>query len=365
MGNRMLAFWLIAMAALGGMTTTGVRATEVDHESDFKFRFVGPKVGNRIAAVAGSPRRSEHLLCGRCLGRRLEIDGWRQPLGAHLRQAARRRHRRPGGRAIRAEHGLGGHRRGLGDSRQRRDGQWHLQVHRCRQDLDQHGAAASPAASAASSSIPTNPDIVFACVLGRVTGPQQERGVYPHHRRRPALGARAVRGREHGLLRAVDGSAQSAHACSPACGRWRCTPGANSAAARAAASTSPTTAAQRGRASKSTACRKRRWARSTWPSRRPIRNRIYALIQTKDQGSLWRSDDGGENWQARQLPARPDRPRRLLHPPRRLDRQRQRGSTSPTAPSASRSMAARTFTKSAGAATPTTSGSIPPIPIAS
>ena len=25
-------------------------------------------------------------------------------------------------------------------------------------------------------------------------------------------------------------------------------------------------------------------------------NRVYALIQTADQGSLWRSDDGGENW---------------------------------------------------------------------
>jgi hypothetical protein len=25
---------------------------------------------------------------------------------------------------------------------------------------------------------PSNPDIVFACVLGRVTGPQQERGVF-------------------------------------------------------------------------------------------------------------------------------------------------------------------------------------------
>src|SRR5204862_5297480 len=25
-------------------------------------------------------------------------------------------------------------------------------------------------------------------------------------------------------------------------------------------------------------------------------NRIYALIQTKDQGSLWRSDDGGASW---------------------------------------------------------------------
>ena len=24
--------------------------------------------------------------------------------------------------------------------------------------------------------------------------------------------------------------------------------------------------------------------------------RVYALIQTADQGSVWRSDDGGENW---------------------------------------------------------------------
>jgi len=23
---------------------------------------------------------------------------------------------------------------------------------------------------------------------------------------------------------------------------------------------------------------------------------VYALIQTADQGSLWRSDDGGTNW---------------------------------------------------------------------
>ena len=26
-------------------------------------------------------------------------------------------------------------------------------------------------------------------------------------------------------------------------------------------------------------------------------NRVYALIQTADQGSVWRSDDGGENWE--------------------------------------------------------------------
>ena len=35
-----------------------------------------------------------------------------------------------------------------------------------------------------------------------------------------------------------------------------------------------------------------------WRSRRPIRIASIALIQTKDQGSVWRSDDGGENWHA-------------------------------------------------------------------
>ncbi len=59
---------------------------------------------------------------------------------------------------------------------------------------------------------PTNPDIVFACVLGRTTGPQQERGVY-----------RTTDGGQHwdrvlfadektGCSGSVDGPAKSAHA---------------------------------------------------------------------------------------------------------------------------------------------------------
>ena len=44
------------------------------------------------------------------------------------------------------------------------------------------------------------------------------------------------------------------------------------------------------------ACRSRRSARSTSRSRRRTRKRMYALIQTADQGSLWRSDDAGATW---------------------------------------------------------------------
>ena len=32
------------------------------------------------------------------------------------------------------------------------------------------------------------------------------------------------------------------------------------------------------------------------PWRPPNSDRVYALIQTADQGSMWRSDDGGANW---------------------------------------------------------------------
>ena len=75
------------------------------------------------------------------------------------------------------EHGVGRNGRGLGDSRQRRDGRRNLQVHRCRQDVDEHGAASIGRIGRIVIN-PTNADIVFACVLGRTTGPQQERGVY-------------------------------------------------------------------------------------------------------------------------------------------------------------------------------------------
>jgi len=46
---------LVAMTALGSMASGGASTAEPDHESDFNLRFVGPKVGNRIAAVAGVP----------------------------------------------------------------------------------------------------------------------------------------------------------------------------------------------------------------------------------------------------------------------------------------------------------------------
>ena len=47
------AYWLIAAISLASGASAAASAADADHESDFQFRFVGPKVGNRIAAVAG------------------------------------------------------------------------------------------------------------------------------------------------------------------------------------------------------------------------------------------------------------------------------------------------------------------------
>ncbi len=44
---------LLALLALGRIAAAAGPDDDHDHESAFKFRFVGPKVGNRIAAVAG------------------------------------------------------------------------------------------------------------------------------------------------------------------------------------------------------------------------------------------------------------------------------------------------------------------------
>ena len=72
----------------------------------------------------------------------------------------------------------------------------------------------------------------------------------PHDRRRTALGARAVRRREHRLLRACRWTRRIRARSSPARGRSRCIRGRCSAAGRAAASTCRATAAGRGRRSR-------------------------------------------------------------------------------------------------------------------
>jgi len=144
---------------------------------------------------------------------------------------------------------------------------------------------------------PTNPDLAFVCAVGRATGPQQERGVY----RTTDGGAHWVR-----VLFADEKTGCSGLAMDPHnrrilfAGMWQVEihtwgefsggPGSGVYVSRDGGT---------------------KWTRMEGHGlpKPPLgkidvavaptnSNRIYALIQTKDQGSVWRSDDAGENWHA-------------------------------------------------------------------
>ena len=144
---------------------------------------------------------------------------------------------------------------------------------------------------------PTNPDVVFACVLGRLTGPQQERGVYrtmdggQHWDRvlfaNENVGCSGLTMDTHNPRVLFAGMWQvEMHTWAelsggPGSGIWVSRDGGtkwthieehglpHAPLGKIDVAVAPTNS-----------------------------NRVYALIQTKDQGSVWRSDDAGEHWKA-------------------------------------------------------------------
>ena len=144
---------------------------------------------------------------------------------------------------------------------------------------------------------PTNPDVAFVCALGRATGPQQERGVYrttdggahwdrvlftdektgcsglamdPHNRRVLFAGMWQVEIHTWGELSGGPGS--GVYISRDGGTKWTRLEEhglPKPPVGKIDVAVAPTNS-----------------------------DRVYALIQTKDQGSVWRSDDGGENWRA-------------------------------------------------------------------
>ncbi|HEX3645972.1 MAG TPA: hypothetical protein VHT95_10205 [Vicinamibacterales bacterium] len=158
---------------------------------------------------------------------------------------------------------------------------------------------------------PTNPDIAFACAIGRITAPQQERGVYrttdggqhwervlfvdentgcsglsmdaknprtiwagtwqvemhPWAMLSGGAGSGIYVSRDGGTTWTRVGPALGVPATGPAQGERRVEGLPKSPLGKIDVAVAPTDS-----------------------------NRIYALIQTKDQGSVWRSDDGGTSW---------------------------------------------------------------------
>ena len=163
-------------------------------------------------------RRSHHLLPRLRVGRRVEVDRRRPDVRADLRRSARRRDRRDRRRRQRSEHRLGRHGRVVGDPLQRRHGRRRLQSRRTRARPGRTWACARPAASSRVLIHPTNPNIVYVCATGRLTGPQEERGVFKTTDGGSTGSVCMFVDAEHRLLRPVDGREGSEHAVR---GHWQ------------------------------------------------------------------------------------------------------------------------------------------------
>ena len=107
----------------------------------------------------------------------------------------------------------------------------------------------------------------------------------------------SVRRRKHRLLRLDHGRAQSARRCSPECGKWKCTPTARISGGPGSGVYISHDGGDHLEARRSRpVCRIRRVGKIDVAVAPTDSNRVYALIQTANQGSMWRSDDGGDNW---------------------------------------------------------------------
>jgi photosystem II stability/assembly factor-like uncharacterized protein len=270
--------------------------SDSDEDTQFRFRFVGPRVGNRIASVAGVPGDPSTYYAGAASGGVWKsTDGGNRWIPIFDKQPAAA----IGALAV-APTDPSVVWAGTGEAWVIRDS-----------DVIGNGIYKSSDAGKTWTNMglqetgrigrilvhPSNPDIVFACALGRATGPQQERGVY-----------RTVDGGVHWerVLFAGENIGCSGLSMDPHnprvlfAGMWQLEmhtwaefsggPGSGVYVSRDGGT---------------------KWTRieehglphsplgkidvAVAPTNS---NRVFALIQTKDQGSVWRSDDAGSHWKA-------------------------------------------------------------------
>ena len=296
MNTRTLRLWLSLVALLGTMPTALAQTPDAEQESQFRFRFVGPKVGNRIAAVAGVAGDPSVYYAGAAsggvwkstdAGNRWEPIFDKQPVAAI------------GALAV-APSDPNTVWAGTGEAWVIRDSDVMGNGIYKSTDAGKTWAHMGLAEAGRIGRIvihPSNPDIVFACVLGRVTGPQAERGVF-----------RTTDGGQHWerVLFAGENVGCSGLSMDPhnprslVAGMWQVemhTWGEFSGGPGSAVYLSHDGGTK--------------WTRVEEHGlpHAPLgkidvaiaptnSNRIFALIQTSDQGSVWRSDDAGAHWKA-------------------------------------------------------------------
>jgi len=294
---RMWAFGavIIALAAhFSPLAAQGGRGPQNRAPDPLRFRFMGPAVGGRISAVAGVPGDSMTIYWGAASGGIWKsLDGGQTHASVFDAQPVQA----IGALAVAVSNPQIVW-AGTGEAWAIRDA-----------DVMGDGVYKSTDGGATWTNMglretgrigrvlihPANPDIVYVCALGRATGPQQERGVY-----RTTDG-----GKSWDRVLFVDqntgcsGITMDAHEPNVLfAGMWEVVmhtwgmfsggPGSSIHVTRDGGTT---------------------WTRLTDPGlpKSPVgkidvavapsnSSRVYALIQTANQGSVWRSDDGGGTW---------------------------------------------------------------------
>jgi photosystem II stability/assembly factor-like uncharacterized protein len=296
-GRNLIKVWMLVLSLGAGVSSSyaqrppGMRADE----DSFRFRFVGPRAGNRVASIAGVPGDPSTYYAGAASGgvwkttdggNRWEPIFDKEPVaaigaiavapsdpsviwvGTGEAWAIRDSDVMGNGVYVSTDYGKNWTHVGLDDTG--RIGR--IVVH------------------------PTNPDVAFVCALGRTTGPQQERGVY----RTTDRGQHWERVLFADENTGCSGLAMDAH--NPRillAGLWQVemhTWGELSGGPGSAVYISRDGGTK--------------WTKLDGHGlpRAPLGKidvaiaptnpeRYFALIQTKEQGALWRSDNAGENWQ--------------------------------------------------------------------
>jgi photosystem II stability/assembly factor-like uncharacterized protein len=290
--NSLLALLAILFCAAPGFAQRGGRGG--GGQDQFRFRFIGPAVGNRVAAIVGVPGDTSTWYAGAASGGVFKsTDGgnnWQpvfdsQPVAAigALAVAA------TDPNTVWAGTGEGW---AIRDSDVAGDGVYKST------DAGRTWTNMGLAETGRIGRVvidPKNAENVFVCALGRMTGPQQERGVY-----RTTDGGknweRVLFADEKTGCSGLSMDPHNSHVLFA--GMWQVemhTYGEYSGGPGSGVYVS------RDGGTKWTKIEGRGMPR---PNVGKIdvavaptdSNRVYALIQTADQGSMWRSDDGGESW---------------------------------------------------------------------
>jgi photosystem II stability/assembly factor-like uncharacterized protein len=292
--NRKLSLALCALLAVA--LPAVAQQSDSEEEGQLRFRFVGPRVGNRIASVTGIPGDPSTYYAGAASGGVWKsTDGGNRFVPVFDKQPAAA----IGALAV-APSSPSVVWAGTGEAWVIRDS-----------DVMGNGIYKSTDAGKTWTNVglqetgrigriivhPSNPDIVFVCALGRATGPQQERGVF-----------RTTDGGQHWerVLFTNENVGCSGLSMDPHnpltlfAGMWQLemhTWGEFSGGSGSGIYVSRDGGTKWNRIEEhglpTSPVGKIDLAVAPTNS-----NRVYALIQTKDQGSVWRSDDAGEHWKA-------------------------------------------------------------------